>query len=430
MSQPDTLSAHDREAEAAAIGAALLDRVAALELVALPSEAFYVQQHRVIRDAIATVLTRCQAVDPVSVIAELNSTGKLAAAGGATGVSHLIDALPDVANADTYRGIVRDRHLRRDLARIGSDLIRGSGPSSELADVAFAGLLSATSDTSIANVATIGEAAAAVTEEALLLAGGERDQVTIQTGLERLDRRLFIRSGNVVVLAGATSTGKSSLAVQIGLNVARSGRTVAMFSLEMSRNEIAQRVLASVAGVPVERIAAGQLSQIDREQLVAAKAGVTTLPMVVDDTAGLTPRELQLRARRVQVERGLGLVVVDYLQLLKPSTRGRSRTEEVGELSRDVKITAKSLEVPVLVLSQLSRRHLDERREPELRDLRESGSIENDADAVLMLYRPDLSHSATFALLRKQRQGPLARVPLIFNGPTTSFSTAKGRTDD
>ncbi len=379
MSHPNTLSAHDREAEAAALAAAFLDRVEALELVSLPSEAFYVQQHRTIRDAVASILARGQVPDAVSVRAELDSAGKLAASGGAVGISGLIDSLPDLANAETYRAVIRDRHLRRNLARVGSNLIRESGPSQEIADTALADLLAATSNTTTSPTVTIGEAAAAVTEEALLLASGKRDRVTLQTGIAPIDRSLFIRPGNVVVVAGATSTGKSSFAIQVGLNVARSGQTVAVFSLEMSRDEIAQRVLAGVSKIPVNRIASGQLGRVDREQLSASKADVQELPLVIDDAAGLTPRDVQIRARRIQVERGLGLVVVDYLQLLRPATRGRSRTEEVGELSRDIKLAAKSLGVPVILLSQLSRRHLDEKREPELRDLRESGSIENDA---------------------------------------------------
>jgi replicative DNA helicase len=252
----------------------------------------------------------------------------------------------------------------------------------------------------------------------------------VKTGLYALDSKVLMRNGRVAVVAGATSSGKSSLALQIADQVAAAGKKVAFFSLEMSGEELATRILSAHTGYDQRVIEAGPATPKTIEDLNAYLVKMRGAELYVDDNPSTTPLDVRARARQIQMRYGLDLVIVDYLQLLSPGAggRNRSRQDEVAAMSRALKIASRALGVPFIVLSQLSRRHLDEGRKPELRDLRESGAIENDADIVLMVYRPDLEEAEGLLLVRKQRQGPLGQIDVSFDGKTTRFKET-GRPD-
>lgn len=415
----------DVEAEEASLGAALLNEIALTEVTEiLEPEDFYPERHQIIFRAMLDLMCQGKPADLVTVRARLDEAGKLARVGGASAISLLVDSVPDVGNAAHYAALVQKQATRRALALVGRELEHSASSADELLDKTLSELLALSGRTTRDLARPIGEAASRVVEEALDLASGNREAVALETGIRTIDERVVIRPGKVVVVAGGTSSGKTSLAMQIGLHQATIGKRVLVFSLEMAREELAARLLASKTGVPINRITAGGLlSQNQRAELVEASDDLKALPLIVDGSVDLTVSDLRARARHQQVRDGLDLVIVDYLQLLTAMAKGRSREQEVGEISRGVKLLARALNVPVLLLSQLSRRHLEEKRAPELRDLRESGAIENDADIVLLIHRPDIEKPHAELLIRKQRQGPLGKVRLRFDGPTTRFSS-------
>jgi len=420
---------HDLEMEKAVLGAALRDKVALLEAVDLlkPTD-FYVEAHRTIFEYMEWFVEEGRPVDTLLLGRAMREAGELA--GGITALlSEAEEAVPDVANVRYYAEKVRDLAIRRGLALLvrDADPRHSSASTDDLIDGLSSGLVEL-SGARASDMVRIGEVASGVVSDAIAVAAGEAKSVVVRTGIEALDNLVFMRHGQLIVLAGATSSGKSSLALQIADNVARAGGTVVYFSPEMSREELATRELSERTGFYMTAIERGTtLDSSAQDRLSWASRDLAGLPLWVDDSPGLTPMEIRARSRLVQLRHGLDLVVVDYLQIVKPTTRNRSREQEVAEISRDLKLTARYLRVPMLVCAQLSRKHVDEHREPHLQDLRESGAIENDADTVLMLYRPDRESPRTLIYDRKQRQGPLGTLTAMFDPVRMRFNnTTRG----
>jgi replicative DNA helicase len=397
----------------------------------LRADDFYLEPHRLIYASIISLVQEGGAVDMLTVKAKMDSKDTLSKAGGVTKLSALIDSLPDTANHQHYAEVIKDHSTRRRLVALGREVAAAavteeSGKDAlDLAMFKLTGLAEAASSGEILHV---GDYAERVIEELEEMTAGNLANVGVKTGLHNLDQKVLMRNGRTIVVAGATSTGKSSLALQIADQVARAGQKVAFFSLEMSGEELATRVLAAHTGLDQRAIESGPATPKSIADLKAELSNIKGSYLYIDDNPGCTPLDVRARSRQIQMRHGLDLIIVDYLQLLSPGgySHGRSREQEVAAMSRQLKIAARALSVPLILLSQLSRKHLDENRPPELRDLRESGAIENDADIVMMVWRPDLELAQSELLVRKQRQGALGSIPMTFDGKSTRFSEEGG----
>jgi len=252
-----------------------------------------------------------------------------------------------------------------------------------------------------------------------VLKTGKPDDL-LSTGVWALDDCLVIRPGRVVVLAGATSSGKTALALQIAERVADAGKRGMFFSYEMSSLELATRLLAAKASVPVTRLELGSLTKEERERIQKIAKDSMTDRLLLVEASGMTMLDIRSRAMQEKIQHGLDFVVIDYLQLVTPNGKGASREREVAEMSWQTKTLARTLPVPVFLLSQLSRRHIHEKRPPDLHDCRESGAVEQDADIVLAIHR-DAQESDTIRIL-KQRQGPIGVVRVLFDEIRMRFS--------
>jgi replicative DNA helicase len=427
---------HDAEAERAVLGALLLDPGALLHVVEkLRRDEFYLEGHRTIFEACLMLQERGQASDLLTVTNHLREEGKLEGLGGASYLSSLVDAVPDVANVGHYAEIVRDKAIKRRLIgaaqRILTTCSLDQGEAREAVETAQQDVYHIAEDTLEGGFIHVSQLARREME-ALEGEEGSRSGLTgLDSGFTRLNEMtLGLQRKDLVILAARPSMGKTSLALNICVHAAkRTGKKVAVFSLEMSAEQLVRRMLASEARVDQKRIASAYLSKADRQKLTMAAQSIQEADVWVDDTPTMSVLELAAKARRMKQERGLDLVMVDYLQLLSGGDRYSSRNEEVSAISRRLKGVAKELDVPMLVLSQLSRQ--PERRggdhRPQLADLRESGSIEQDADVVMFIIRPFLYDPENAdprkaeLIIAKQRNGPTGHMELVFQHEYTRF---------
>lgn len=391
----DRVMPHDADAEAAVLGAMMISPSAAIDCAtALTGEDFYVPKHELIFDAATSLLAHGEPVDALTVTDELIKTGELQRAGGADYVHTLTDMVPTATNAGYYVGIVRDRAVRRRLVEAGGRIhnagFSGSGNVMDLVEQAREEL----------------DAVAAERKQQVRFAGDAFEEL-----IEQLDsKQTFVpspwwslneiiggfRPGAVYVVGARPGEGKSVLATQIARCLAENG-TVAMSSLEMSRTELVARMVSDIAGVHVTHLKDNKLTSHDWEQIRRSREEIAALQVAIDDRTNVTAMDVRAHAAEVARKGTLAGVVVDYLQLMS----GRSSLDrhlQVAEFSRQLKILAKDLRIPVIVLSQLNR-ELEKRasRRPALSDLRESGAIEQDADVVMLLHRrscEDCDHPA------------------------------------
>jgi len=430
---------HDPEAERAVLGAVLLDPGAMLHIIEkLRTEAFYLESHRIIYQACLDLHEKGDAADMVTVRNQLAEHGRLEQAGGGSYLASLVDALPDVANVVHYAEIVHDKSVKRQLMaaaqRILATCSLDHGEAREVVESAQKDVYRIAEDTLSGGLVHI----RGLTDTELANIEASRESHSTLTGLDTGFVRLNeLTSGlqrkDLVILAARPSMGKTSLGVNICAHAAlRNGHRVAVFSLEMAAEQLVRRLLSSEARVDQKRIAGGYLAKSDWPKLELAAQSLRDVNLWIDDTPGITPLELSAKARRLKQERGLDLVMVDYMQLMSGGARFNSRNEEVSAISRSLKAVAKELDVPMLVLSQLSRQ--PERRggdhRPQLSDLRESGSIEQDADVVMFIVRPSVydreaeDPRRAELIIAKQRNGPIGEVDLIFQHEYTRFENA------
>lgn len=447
-----TVPLADVRAERAVLGALLANpnRMADIDSI-LSRTDFTDDRHRTIYLALAEMLSDGAEVDEVSLFSWLSAAGKLDAAGGALYIGSLRDELPDVPNLPHYAGIVADLSLRRRLERIGKDLTVASTstmPAGDALETVTRSIAEVQGRREESNSATIGDAA----REELGRMRAEVEQrhssaTWVATGLDRLDASLGgLRPGQLVIVGARTSVGKTALGLQVALHAGLvQNKRVLFLSLEMSTEEIARRAIAQTSRVSYGRLqhvnlddprwpeTHGNWQAVERAVADLQQAGVTIV-----DSGTVTPSSLRSRCRLQQMRGGLDLVVVDYLQLMSSGERHDSRASEVGAISRGVKWLARDLRVPVLALCQLNREPEKRdtgaggpvgqgkgRGEPRLSDLRESGSIENDAHAVLLLHRRVEGTweevSTAVAILAKNRTGATGRWPLSYDPPTCRF---------
>jgi replicative DNA helicase len=452
---------------------AILENNLAYERVAefLRPEHFADPVHGMIFDAIGKLMRRGQLADVVTLKNYFESDGTLTDIGGAKYLTQLAVSAVTVINAADYARVVHDLYLRRQLIGLGEDVVNAAY-AHDLETTATAQIEVA--EKNLYDLATTGhyEGGLQSFEESLTAAvtmaeaayKREGRLTGVATGFNKLDKLLGgLHRSDLVIVAGRPSMGKTALATNIAFHAAKAyregrdefdnpvavdGAIVGFFSLEMSAEQLATRILAEEAGLPSERIRRGELSNDDFQKVVHASQELASVPLYIDDTPALSIPAVRTRARRLKRQRGLGLVVVDYLQLAAPTASARydSRVQEISEITRGLKALAKELNVPVLALSQLSRAvEQREDKRPQLSDLRESGSIEQDADVVMFIFREeyykerqqprentpehekwkeemDRVHNLAEVITAKQRNGPIGKVTLRFDGPTTKFA--------
>ena len=471
---------HNNEAEQGLLGALLISNSAYSRVSEfLEPEHFGYAVHARIFAAIAKLIERGQIANPVTLKNLFDQDGALTEIGGAQYLFQLANSAVTIINAEDYGRNIRDLYLRRELITLGEDVVNDAYRQ-DLDDQAPEQIERA--EQRLFELATAGQLEggfrafeAALTDainnaEAAIKRSGKT--VGVATGFGGLDKKLGgLHPSDLVILAGRPSMGKTALATNIAFNAAKSyggrrtpdGRTIAedgavvgFFSLEMSAEQLATRILAEESGVSSDRIRRGDVSREDFDKFVRASQQLSGLRLFIDDTPALTVSALRTRSRRLLRQQGLGLIIVDYLQLLRPSNQVRvieNRVQEISDITRGLKALAKELNVPVLALSQLSRAvEQREDKRPLLSDLRESGSIEQDADVVMFIFREEYYHSRLAPMRRpdetedelekriekfqesgekvhgkaevmvaKQRHGPIGTVNLRFDAQTTKF---------
>ncbi len=429
---------HSLDAEVAVLGGVLLEQEAlprALEI--LVADAFYKSAHRTIFQAAVQLFERREAVDIVTVSNELRKMDRLESVGGPVALSNLLDSVATAANIEYHARIVFDKYLARRLISTSKDIITEGYadrlPTNELLDQAQSQIFSIAEGRLRQGFVHIKD----VVRESFLEIENlhhNPDAISgIRSGFDDLDAMLAgLHNGDMIVLAARPSMGKTSLALSLVQNVAIDHQhPVAVFSLEMSKQQLVLRMLCSEARVDNHRMRRGIIQRHEWPNLTKAASLLTNAPIYIDDTPGMNVLEMRAKARRLKMEKGLRLIVVDYLQLMQSASKAENRQQEISSISRSLKALAKELDVPVVALSQLSRA-VESRagnRRPMLSDLRESGAIEQDADVVIFLYREevydrecaeDLKGIAE-VIIGKQRNGPIGEVKLKFFAEYTRF---------
>ena len=438
---PDRVQPHSLEAEVSVLGACLISKDAVITVLELlKPDDFYRNAHRVVFEAVQALASANEPVDAVTVTEWLARHARLDEVGGAAALYDLTDQVPTAANAGYYARVVRDRSLLRKLIDAGGRVVQlGYEPTDDAlatVDRAESIVYDLAQSGSSGDLVPLNEL---LTEsfERLELLSKEKSEVTgLATGFDDLDRLTAgLQRQNLVIIAARPSMGKSGLALGISEYVAIDTRKpVLLFSLEMSKSEIVNRMLSSQARIDSARLRTGRLEDGHWRALGEALGRMSDAPLYIDDTPSITMLEIRAKARRLKQRVGLELVVVDYLQLMSSNKRTENRVNEVAEFSRGLKMLAKELDVPVIALSQLSRQpesRTDKR--PMLSDLRESGSIEQDADIVSFIYRDEVydadspDKGIAELIVAKHRNGAVGKVQLAFLAHYAKFANLSRR---
>ena len=426
------------EAEQSLIGGLMLDAQAWDKIAdVVTAEDFYRKDHRLIFSAIANLVEAGSPCDVVTVSEFLDKRGELEAAGGLEYLATLANETPGAANARAYAGILRDRAIERSLINVGNE-IAGSAfatdgrSASDLVDEAERLVFE------IAEQGARGRAGFKSLKQILpeavdridVLHQSDGDLTGIPSGYTEFDKLTAgLQAGDLIIVAGRPSMGKTTLAVNIAENAAIGAKVpTAIFSMEMPSQQLAFRMISSLGRVDQSHLRTGRFPDEDWSRINTAVQLMSDAPLFIDDTPGMSPTEIRARARRLQREHGLGLIVVDYLQLMQVPGNKENRATEISEISRNLKALAKELSLPVIALSQLNR-SVEQRtdKRPVMSDLRESGAIEQDADMIIFIYREEVYNQDTprkgiaDISIAKQRNGPIGDFPLTFVGRYTKF---------
>lgn len=418
------------------LGAILLDNNALNTAVEhLKPEDFFLDQHRRVYTQMIALGEVQQAIDLITLTEELHRRGDLEASGGAPYLASLADGMPKVSNVEHYARIVKEKALLRNLIHathnIQQTAFDGEDGADAILDNAESSIFALADDRVKAGLVPMKEVVKESFERLEKIFREGKSITGIATGYGELDKLLSgLQPSELIILAARPSQGKTALALNLAENIAiRGGEPVAFFSLEMSKESLLQRLVASVAQIDAHKFRTGHLSKDDWRRMTDALGIISASPIWVDDAGSISVLEIGAKARRLMRDKGLKMVVVDYLQLITARGRTNSRQEEVSSISRSLKGLAKELKIPVLVLSQLTRAPEREERGPQLSDLRESGAIEQDADVVMFIYRPnwgkmDLSpeeRDQAEVIIAKQRNGPTDKVRFVFKSRQTRF---------
>jgi len=428
---------HNLFAEEALLSAVLIDNSALADILEILSpEDFYHGAHARIFAAMADLHDGNQPIDLVTLYHHLQARGDLERCGGAAGIARLIDAVPAAVNASHYAQIVYEKALIRGMVIAGRDIVgrclEDGVDLDGLIDFSQGALFNIINRRVRSSFVAIGRLNKGNLAKIRLWCANKSLVRGLPTGFKRLDRLTHgLQAADLVILAARPAMGKTALALNMARNVAvETNLPVAVFSLEMSKEQLSLRMLCAEAQLNAGRIRDGFMSKADWRSLERASRLLSDAPILIDDSAELTATQIRAKARRLQMEHGLGLVIVDYLQLIKSPFRLDRRDLEISEISRSLKALAKELDIPVIALSQLNR-ELEKRtnKRPRLSDLRESGSLEQDADLVLFIHREsvyqdesvDSAQDAADLIVAKHRNGPTGAVGLIFQKAFTRF---------
>ncbi len=428
------------EAEMSILGSLILDREAIWRVAdILEVTDFYKATHRTIYEAMLDLFQRREAIDVLSVTNRLKEKGELEAIGGTAYLTSLVNTVPTASNAAYYAKIVHKKRIHRDLIeashRISELGYREEGELENILDDAEKTIFAVAERSLQQEFSPVRKSLEEAFERIEKLHAGDGALRGVSTGFPNLDNILGgLQKSDLIVLAARPSLGKTALALDIAKNIAlKENQPVGFFSLEMSQEQVVDRLIASQAAVDLWRLRTGRLSDEGEDndfvRIRDAMETLSKIPLYIDDVASPTVMQIRAMSRRLQAEHGgLGLVVVDYLQLIRGHEQAESRVQEVSLISRSLKAMAKELAVPVLAISQMSRAvELRADAMPKLSDLRESGALEQDADVVLFIYREDRVKKNTARqniadiLIEKHRNGPTGKVSLFFNEPTVSF---------
>ncbi len=445
----DRIPPQNLEAEISVLGAVLQDPGALLKAMELLRPAdFYKEAHRKIFSACVDLFERNEPVDLVTSANELMRRKQLEEVGGAGALSALVDAVPTAANVAYHARIVKDKALLYALIQKGTAVVSRAYADKEdvdeVLDWAEQQIFEISQDKISRSFVPVKSVLKGTFQLIEKLYDRKSHVTGVPTGFKRFDEMTAgLQPSELVVVAGRPSMGKTSFCLNIAQHAAIHERIpVAIFSLEMSKEQLVQRMLCSVAKVDSHKLRTGYLSDADWPRLTTGAGILSESPIFIDDTPGISLLEMRAKARRLKAEQGLGLAIIDYLQLISGRGRAESRQQEISEISRSLKAMAKELDVPVVALSQLSRA-VESRQppRPQLSDLRESGAIEQDADLVTFLYRPafyrarkdeeldEPEDNTTEVIIGKQRNGPTGTVHLAFLREYTRFEDQERERD-
>jgi replicative DNA helicase len=436
---------HDLEAEQAIIGSMLTDRDAVISAIEiLKEEDFYREDNKAIYTAILNLYNRAEPIDIITVKSELESMGKLEQVGGLEYLAELPEKVPTTANAMKYIKIVEEKSTLRRLIKTANEIIElGYSPTEDVEDImegAEKKIFNIMQEKNQKGYAPIKDVLVESFTKLEELYNRKQHITGVPSGFTELDYRTAgFHGSELILIAARPAMGKTAFALNIATNAAvKANVPVAVFSLEMSKEQLVNRILCSESMVDSNKVRTGKLEEDDWTKLAGAIGPLSEAEIFIDDTPGINITEIRAKCRKLKLEKNIGMVVIDYLQLIQGSNkRGGSREQEISEISRSLKILAKELDVPVIALSQLSRaaeQRPDHR--PMLSDLRESGAIEQDADIVMFLYRDDYynqdSDKKDIAeiIIAKHRGGSTGTVELLWLGSYTKFVNLERRFDD
>jgi replicative DNA helicase len=430
---------HNLDAERSILGAVLLDNHSLNTAIEkLKPEDFFLDHHRRIFERMMELGEKQQAIDLVTLTEDLARRGELEAAGGVAYLAQLVDGMPRVSNLEHYARIVKEKAVLRNLIHAAHAIQEHALDAEDDADVvldrAESFIFQLAEDRIRAGLIGVKDLVRDNYARLEQIFSEGRRVTGLPTGYSRLDNETAgLQGSELIILAARPSMGKTALALNIAENVVlRQGAPVAVFSLEMSKESLLMRLLASEAHVDAHKFRTGHIGREDWQRIAASLGKLGEAPLWIDDSASSTVMEMGAKARRLKRDKGLSLLIVDYLQLVAARGRFGNRNEEVSSISRSLKGLAKELKVPVLVLSQLTRAPEREDRRPQLADLRESGAIEQDADVVMFIHRPnfyktdlpDEDRAKAELIIAKQRNGPTGTVNFVFLARHTRFEEA------
>ncbi len=426
---------HNVEAEQSVLGSMLIDSRCVPEVMEhLRAEDFYVSQNRNIFEAIQSMFTLNETIDPVTVIDKLTVRGVLEASGGRSYILKLLEITPTAVNVAQYIKIVRDKATLRNVdeitAEIHNVIASGEGEADDVVEFAEQKIYEIRNEKKSKGIAPIRDVLENTYAHLGTLAKNAGKLPGTPTGFSTVDTFLTgLNNSDLVILAANTGVGKTSFALNICANAAKmSDKAVVVFSLEMSNEQLALRLISGEALVDSKKLRTGLLDDDEWVAIAHASETLANTKIYLADATGITVNEMKAKCRRLGEE--IGLVIIDYLQLVQSGIRADSRTNEVAAISRALKIMAKDLNVPILCLSQLSRESDKQGRRPRLSDLRESGSIEQDADVVMILYREDKETPERVKLLvEKNRHGSTGDIDLHWDGKYTKFTSLESSYD-
>jgi replicative DNA helicase len=437
-----TVIPHNREAEEAVVGAVLINPEAYYDLAQfLQPDDFYIHRHRWIWEAFTRLHEKRLPVDFLTVTEELENVGQLAEIGGPAYLTALINQVPTSLHAEAYGRMVEAASIRRRMLTAANQIATLAYDEGETVENVME-----EAEKSVFNISErrlkkdlqpIRQVLSEVYDRIAELSNRPEDILGVPTGFIDLDRMLGgLQPSDLLIIAGRPGQGKSGFLLTVAKNAALiHKKRVAIFSLEMSNEQVAQRLISQETGIDSQRMRTGKFNDHEQDLFVHSIEVLGDTRIYLDDTPGLTPLALRTKCRRLQMEYGIDLVILDYIQLMGGDTRNENRVQEVSYISRNLKVLARELNVPVLAAAQLSRA-VEQRtdKHPVLSDLRESGSLEQDADVVLFIYRPDQYESDTLRqniaeiMVAKHRNGPVGSVELVFRKHLAKFENAETRT--